>query len=67
MNITLYNQEVVKHVGDTTAITAAMAAFFELLPAVIANVSAVCALIYLLIRIYETKTMQKLLRRMKRK
>lgn len=47
------NHESVRHVGDTTAVSAALAAFFELLPAVLSNISAICALFYLLIRIYE--------------
>lgn len=63
MNTTLYNQEVVKQVGDTAAIGTAVATFFQLLP----NITAVFALVYLLLRIYETETVQKLVKRMKRK
>lgn len=59
----LQNSEQLKQVGDTTAIGAAMASFFELLPAVLSNISALFALVYLLIRIYETKTVQKWLRK----
>lgn len=58
-----YNHEGVKHACDTTAIGAAVATFFKLLP----DITALFALIYLLIRIYETKTAQKLLRWMGRK
>lgn len=63
----LQNSEQLKQVGDTTAITAALAAFFELLPAVLSTVSSICALVYLLIRIYETETFQRFLRKIKNK
>lgn len=56
------NHEVVKHTCDTAAIGAAVATFFKLLP----DITALFALAYLLIRIYETKTVQRFLNRRKR-
>lgn len=56
------NQQVIeeaKRVGDTTAIGAAFATFFKLLP----DITALFAFIYLLIRLYETKTVQRWLGR----
>ena len=55
--------ELVKQVGDTTAVGTAFAAFFHLLP----DITAVFALIYLLIRMYETETVQKWRGRKRRK
>lgn len=57
------NTEAMKHVGDVLATTGAAATFFGWLP----NITALFALVYLLIRIYETKTIQSIVWKFKRK
>lgn len=48
--MTPHTQEQIKQVADTTALGAAFATFFKLLP----DITALFALLYLLIRISET-------------
>lgn len=61
--MTPYAQEQVKHVADTTAVGAALATFFKLLP----DITALFALVYLLIRISETDRFKQLWRFIRRK
>lgn len=55
--------DTLKHGGDVLAMSGAIATFFGWLP----NITALFALIYLLIRIWETNTVQLLLGRARAK
>lgn len=57
------SHDSVKHILDTAAVGTAVATFFQILP----DITALAALIYLLLRIYEMETVQKFLRRRHRK
>lgn len=56
--MTPHIQEQVKHVADTAAVGTAVATFFKLLP----DITALFALVYLLIRISETDRFKQLWR-----
>ena len=53
----------IKIVGDTSAVGGAVATFFGYLP----DITALFALLYLLIRIWETATVQGLVSKLRRK
>jgi len=53
--------EDIKDVLDWTAVSAALATFFGMLP----DIAALLSVIWLAIRLWETKTVQKLLKGMK--
>lgn len=50
------NSEPIKHAADATAVTSALAAFFGYLP----DVAALLSVIWLAIRIFETRTVQRM-------
>jgi hypothetical protein len=54
-------QEAAKTAGDVTAVTVTVGALLEYLPAA----AAAATLIWTLIRIYETQTVQRAIRRMR--
>lgn len=56
------NPEPVKHIIDMASIGALVATFFGWLP----HVTAMLTLVWMCIRIYETKTVQRFLNRRKR-
>ncbi len=56
------NPEPVKHIIDVTSIGALVATFFGWLP----HVTAILTFVWMCIRIYETKTVQRFLNRRKR-
>lgn len=59
----LQNQEQIKQVGDALAVTVTVASIVEILPAIAAAIT----IVWTLIRIYETATVQKWLNRKRRK
>lgn len=59
----LDNHESVKHVGDAAAITVTLGTVMQFLPAL----AALFTIVWTGIRIYETKTVQKWMRRRRRK